>query len=250
MKAPLTETMTEKIIGLDFFCGSLAEAQARARLGGLVLAPSGPGLAYDFVREPASRMALTEADLVLTDSGFLVLLWWLRSGRLIPRHSGLTFLRLFLRAEPPSTGVFWVMPSEVEMSRNVAWLRGQGWKISEEDCYVAPHYGPGMINDEGLRVVLERRRPGVVVIAIGGGVQERLGHALKMGLTYRPGIFCLGAAIAFLTGGQVRIPAWVDRSMLGWLWRIASNFRVYFPRYLRALRLGWLVFRYGRDFPR
>ena len=38
------------------------------------------------------------------------------------------------------------------------------------------------------------RKPKVVMMAIGGGVQERLGYALRRQLSYKPAILCLGAA--------------------------------------------------------
>jgi len=245
-----TEAPTERILGIRFFAGSLAAAGARAAEGGLVVAPSGPGLGWDLTHEPAYRAALESADVVLTDSGFLVWLWWLRTGRRLPRVSGLAFLWQFLNGEPARRrATFWVMPSAEEMRRSLAWLRGRGLPATEEDCYVAPYYGAGAVTDDLLRDAIERRRPEVVVIAIGGGVQERLGHWLRDALPYRPGIFCLGAAIAFLSGGQVGIPPWVDRARLGWLWRTVSGPRAFAPRYGRALRLGWLVFRYGREAP-
>lgn len=250
MNGQPTESRYERILGLDFFAGTVEQACTLAGKGGLVVAPAGPGLAHDLVHVPAYRAALESADLVLTDSGFLVLLWRLRTGRGVPRISGLEFLRAFLSSEASQRRIFWVMPSTEEMQRNLAWLRAHGFGTVEADCYVAPRYeGSGAITDEAIRMVVEQRHPEFVIIALGGGVQERLGAYLKSVLSYRPGIFCLGAAIAFLTGGQVGIPPWVDRWRLGWLWRIASNPPAYTPRYLRALRLGWLVFRFGRDTP-
>jgi UDP-N-acetyl-D-mannosaminuronic acid transferase (WecB/TagA/CpsF family) len=232
-------------LGVKFFVGSIADACDRAARGGLVLAPSGPGLSHDLVKEPIYREALESSDLVLTDSGWLVLLWWLRTGRRLPRNSGLAFLRVAMRNEMEHHNVFWVMPSEEEKERSLAWLKTTTVKATPDDCYVAPYYGGGPIVDFELLKQIEMRQPTVVVIAIGGGVQERLGLYLKDHLSYRPGIFCLGAAIAFMSGGQVHIPNWVDRWMLGWLWRIMSNPVVYAPRYWRALRLGSLVFRFG-----
>lgn len=239
----------ERILGVRFFTGTLADACARAVAGGLVVAPSGPGLAGDLTDEPAYRAALERADLVLTDSGFLVMLWRLRTGRRLPRHSGLAFLRAFLGAPVCGRSVFWVMPSEKEAERNRAWLRGLGLVVTPEDCHVAPHYGAGEIRDDLLRARIEARRPDIVMIAIGGGVQERLGLHLRETLSYRPGILCLGAAIAFLSGGQVAIPPWVDRWMLGWLWRMVSNPARFGPRYLRAMRLAWMVLRHGAEAP-
>jgi UDP-N-acetyl-D-mannosaminuronic acid transferase (WecB/TagA/CpsF family) len=87
------------------------------------------------------------------------------------------------------------------------------------------------------------------MLAIGGGVQERLGLGLRARLTNRPGILCLGAAIAFLTGGQVAIPVWADRFFLGWLFRLASNPRKFWRRYRDALRLAPLLWRWRERLP-
>lgn len=247
MNAPVPAP-SERILGVDFFTGTLDEACRRGRDGALVVAPSGPGLACDLPGQPAYRAALQAADVVLTDSSFLVLLWRWKTGRRLPRHSGLACLRHFLAARP-RLRVFWVMPGEAEARRNAAWLEAAGWPLDAADCYLAPHYGAGAIDDPDLRARIEARRPEVVMIAIGGGVQERLGHGLRRRLSYRPGIFCLGAAIAFLSGLQVDIPVWVDRARLGWLWRTCSNPRLYAPRYVRAVQLARLVWRQGAGDP-
>ena len=126
------------------------------------------------------------------------------------------------------------MPSEEEARRNIAWLRDQGYHSTQEDYYVAPRYGAGPIGDETLIRMIEIRKPRVVLLAIGGGVQERLGHLLKHRLSRGTSILCLGAAIAFLTGGQARIPAWADTIMLAWLVRVLHSPRRFAGRYWRA----------------
>lgn len=241
---------TERILGVNFFAGSLAEAQARMTGGGLLVAPAAPGLAVDLVQEPAYRAALEGADVVLTDSGFLVALWRLRTGRRLPRISGLAYLRAALaQAAGAGTRIFWVMPSDAERVRSRTWLRAQGVQAEEADFVVAPRYASGAIVDDKLCAAIEARRPDIVVLAIGGGVQERVGLYLARSLASCPQILCLGAAIAFLSGGQVGIPVWVDRWRLGWLWRIASSPTNYAPRYLRAVKLARLVWRFGAKPP-
>jgi len=228
-----------------------AEGQ-RAEDGGLVVAPSAPGLAVDLVRAPAYREALQTADLVLTDSGFMVLLWRFYTGEKLPRHSGLKFLRAVLACpELKRPGaVFWVMPSEVEAVRNRGWLESQGFVVTADDIYVAPAYPvTGDLADAALVTRIAARRPQVVMLAIGGGVQERLGCTLRAQLPYRPGILCLGAAIAFLTGGQASIPPWADRLVLGWLLRLISNPRRFWRRYWEALRLAPLLWRWRERLP-
>jgi exopolysaccharide biosynthesis WecB/TagA/CpsF family protein len=231
---------TSRILGIDFFSGPIDSAIARAMRGGLVLAPSAPGLSDDLVHSQAYRDAVADADLVLVDSSALTLFWRLFTGESLRRISGLMFIREFLRQpelkEPGA--VFWVMPSDEEARRNIAWLAEQGFRSTHEDYYVAPRYGTGAIADEALLAFIDARRPRVVLLAIGGGVQERLGHLLKQRLPRGTSILCLGAAIAFLTGGQARIPAWADTIMLAWLVRVLHSPRRFARRYWKA----WALF--------
>lgn len=245
------DPLTVRVLGVDFFPGSLAEACHRAAKGGLLTAPSGPGLADDLVREPAYRRALESSDTVLTDSAFMVWLWRLRSGRRLPRNSGLAFLRLWMKSEVMQRpgAVVWLMPSEAELHHTFHWLRAHGYPAEKDDFRVAPRYAAGPIVDPAFVSWIETRHPEVVYIAIGGGVQERLGHYLRDALSYRPVILCLGAALAFITGAQVQIARWVDRCGLGWAWRMASDPLRYSRRYVRAMRLAWLVFRFGVGSP-
>ena len=231
---------TQKILGVNFFVGPLNEAVARIPTGGLFVAPSGPGLAVDLVRSPVYRAAVQTADLALTDSGWLILLWRLFTGERLPRHSGLKFLREIVEGpllkEPGAA--FWVMPSVSDRQLAGRWLASKGVPIDSSDFYVAPAYREGAIVDAELVSRLNAQRPRVVILAIGGGVQERLGHALRQTLTYRPAILCLGAAIAFLSGAQANIPPWADRMFIGWLLRIAYSPRRFLPRYVSAIRLA------------
>ena len=136
------------------------------------------------------------------------------------------------------------------MMRNVSWLAEIGCPVEAEDCYVAPVYARvGSVEDSRLLETLEARRPRHVFVCVGSGVQEKLGHYLKGNLTYEPGIHCVGAAIAFLSGDQASIPAWADKLGLGWLVRCIRQPRVFVPRYLRAFKLGYLVLRYDEKPP-
>ena len=105
------------------------------------------------------------------------------------------------------------------------------------------------ISDEVLLRQLEERKPKHIVLGIGGGTQEQLGLYLKRNLTYKPAIHCVGAAIAFLSGDQVRIPVWVDLAGLGWLWRSASNPVAFVPRYWSARRLVPMMLQYRERMP-
>jgi UDP-N-acetyl-D-mannosaminuronic acid transferase (WecB/TagA/CpsF family) len=120
--------------------------------------------------------------------------------------------------------------------------------VPDECVYMAPMYG-AEISDPALLALLERMKPQHVVVTVGGGTQERLGLYMKRNLSYLPAIHCIGAAIAFLSGDQVKIPAWADKLYMGWLFRTLSEPRRYFPRYWEARKLYELMRRYRDRLP-
>jgi UDP-N-acetyl-D-mannosaminuronic acid transferase (WecB/TagA/CpsF family) len=237
------------ILGIDFFQGTTAEAVDKMERGGLLVVPAAPAL-KDMETNAAYLEALVHADMAITDSAFMVMIWnWLQRDT-VTRLSGLKYLReLLLRTgvrEPANC--LWIMASPASAGKALAWLAEQGITVLPECVYIAPMYG-AEIADEALLGVLERLRPQHVVVTIGGGTQERLGLYIKRGVRYRPAIHCIGAAIAFLSGDQVYIPVWADRWYLGWLFRTLSEPKRYLPRYWQARKLFSLMRRYRDRLP-
>jgi len=201
----------------------------------------------DLERDREYRDALLAADVNLADSGLAILLARVLGLGKLPRTSGLGFLEALLdRQELKVAGAtFWVMPSPESMERNLSWLRSKGLQVAVEDCYTAPVYPRrGPVTDEALLERLRGRGARFVFVCTGSGTQEKLGHWLKENLPGKPAVCCIGAAIGFLSGDQVRIPAWADRMCLGWLLRCFSAPRKFVPRYLAATRLAVLALRY------
>jgi exopolysaccharide biosynthesis WecB/TagA/CpsF family protein len=242
---------SQRILGIDFFVGNIGKNVSTAIEGGLTVVPAAPGLARDFMQNPEYREALLSADLVITDSGFMVLVWMLRTGKRLPKNSGIAFLREFVKRSDfkNKKKIFWVMPSAEEQQRTCRWLTNQGLMIDDANFYIAPFYGTGSVDDTLLLTKIETQKPDIVIIGIGGGVQERLGWFLRRKLSYRPGIFCIGAAIAFLTGGQAVIPVWADKLFLGWLFRIIQSPKRFWQRYWNAFRLAPIIWKYRDRLP-
>jgi N-acetylglucosaminyldiphosphoundecaprenol N-acetyl-beta-D-mannosaminyltransferase len=246
---PDSDAHCRRILGVRFFTGEVDEAVRLGLRGGLVVAPAAQNMCV-VGTDPGTREPLLKADLAITDSGLMVLLWNALQRERIPRVSGLKYLRRLL--EEPALrqpgNVLWVMPRAAARARTMAWLRGEGFPAGEEDFYVAPLYGPE-IDDPALLEMVRRRRPGHIVMGLGGGTQERLGLYLRDRLDFRPSIHCIGAAIGFLTGDQAAIPEWADRFFLGWLIRCISKPGLYVPRYWRSFKLVGLMIKYRDRLP-
>ena len=238
------------ILGIRFFIGTAAEAVERMRAGGLLVVPAAPAL-KDLETKASYREALVNADMAITDSAYMVMVWNHLEHDSISRLSGLEYLRELLKQpdirEPGN--VVWIMASAVSAEKNLACLRERGIEVPEDCVYLAPMYSEDEIADPALVDRIERIRPQHVILTLGGGTQERVGLYLKRNLSYRPAIHCIGAAIAFLSGDQVRIPAWADRTYLGWLYRSISDPKRYVPRYWSARKLLYLLIRYRERLP-
>ena len=241
---------SEQILGIRFFNGTAKEAVARmAENGGLLVAPSGTCFER-FLQDEEYRRAIVAADVVLPDSGLMVVLWRLLRGRSINRISGLAYVKELsglnnIRGNNPT---IWVLPYAKAREKLLAWGSKRSIPIDPADCYIAPIYSP-TVNDESLLALIDSRQPKHVVIAIGAGAQEKLGLYLREHLACRPAIHCIGGALGFVTGDQVAIPDWADRLYLGWFLRLSSQPRVMLPRLWKGRVLPWLMLRYGDKLP-
>src|SRR5216684_3951486 len=117
--------VTETILGVNFFNGTVDEAvDTMSANGGLLVVPAGPTL-VKLTEDAEYRRAMVSADMAIADSGAMVLLWKIFTGRRVERISGLKYLkRLVARlASHPGERVLWIVPSERAHDKTVDWLR-------------------------------------------------------------------------------------------------------------------------------
>jgi N-acetylglucosaminyldiphosphoundecaprenol N-acetyl-beta-D-mannosaminyltransferase len=261
---------TKRMLGIDFFVGTAAEAIAHiSKSGGLIVAPAAPSF-IALQDDPDYRRAIADADLAIADSGWAVLFWRLLRREKLTRISGLALFKALLEtadARIPGN-LFFILPSEKAKIKTLEFGRVSGYPITDADCYVAPKYfscSHGSVSreerervsqrrgysiaDDALVAILQSHKPKHVIIGIGGGIQEKLGFHLREHLSYRPAIHCIGAALAFLTGDQKPIPMWADRIYLGWFLRLARAPHHYARRFSSAFRLPGMIWRYGSELP-
>jgi N-acetylglucosaminyldiphosphoundecaprenol N-acetyl-beta-D-mannosaminyltransferase len=241
---------SRQILGIRFFNGDVEEAVAlMCQGGGLLVAPSGTCFAR-LGEDEMYRRAMLSADLAIADSGLMVLTWRLLRREKIQRISGLKYLKQLLTTlkREERAHLFWILPNDSARQKLLDCFRHEGFPVTIEDCHVAPRYGL-QVEDRDLLALVEERRPAHIVIAIGSGPQEKLGHYLCENLSYRPAIHCTGAALGFITGDQTAIPDWADRLFLGWFLRLVARPRIFIPRLVRGFELPWLIWKYGKKMP-
>jgi len=240
-----------KILGIDFINGDADEVVDILKQGGLLVVPAAPAL-INIKKDPVYYNSLLNADVVIPDSSYMVLLWNIFRRKKIKKISGFKFLKHFLQdgdIKRSSPDILLVNPRPNEASHNMRYLNSIGFDISEENSYLAPLYSKDKVEDESLLEIIKNKKPKYIIINLGGGTQEKLGYYLKQNLDYKPAIICTGAAIAFFSGQQANIPNWGDRFYLGWLFRCIQNPKLYVPRYFKAFQLAAFIFRYGQQQP-
>lgn len=240
----------ERILGVNVFNGTAEEAVAQASTaGGCVLVPASPAL-LKLNYDEGYRQALQQADMVLPDSGLLVLLWKIATGRKLAKISGIEYLKCLLRTVSlgGDGNALWVVPSDESKAKAIEFFRRQGFSTNTENVRVASGRSASG-QDHELLLELEKRRPRHVVIAVRDGNQEKLAIYLRDYLLYRPSIHCVGAALGFLSGDEDPIPEWAQRHSLGWLSRLASQPGMFLPRLGIAAALAAMVLRYRSELP-
>jgi N-acetylglucosaminyldiphosphoundecaprenol N-acetyl-beta-D-mannosaminyltransferase len=96
--------------------------------------------------------------------------------------------------------------------------------------------------DAALCRVLNETRADIIWVGLGSPKQERWMAAHREALT-APVLVGVGAAFDFLSGRRRQAPRWIQRSGLEWLYRLASEPRRLWRRYLRYPRFVFLVLR-------
>ncbi len=207
---------------------------------GLFVFPAAPAL-INIEKDKIYKKALKNSDIVFFDSGYFVLLL-LFKGISVKKFSGLKFFDLFINFNQiKNNKIFLIDPDFKASKKNIKLFYRNGFKNVKN--YVAPVYKKNF-NDKKLLNKIIKYKPRYIFINLGGGVQEKLGLFLKIKLSKLTTIICTGAAISFFTGQQARIPSYIDKIYLGWLFRILYNPKIFLKRYLNALKFFKIFLKY------
>ncbi|MEO5494561.1 MAG: WecB/TagA/CpsF family glycosyltransferase [Sphingomonas sp.] len=168
------------------------------------------------------------ADLCVNDSRILAKLARL-SGVSLPVVPGSDLTRILIdTGVPPGTRIALLGGSDGDAS----WLRG---RLPDADVR---HFTPPMrVLDsapaqQAIVDFVEAQQPHLTLFAIGAPQSEIVAHQIQQRGTARGVGLCIGASIEFLTGAKRRAPRAMQRLGLEWAFRLLSEPRRLWRRYL------------------
>jgi N-acetylglucosaminyldiphosphoundecaprenol N-acetyl-beta-D-mannosaminyltransferase len=209
----------------------VVEALVDRRAGGAVFTPN-----VDHVvkaeRVPELREAYRAADLSVADGMPLVWASRLLGARLPERIAGSDLvLPLARRAARRGWRVYLLGGADGDAARAGAVLGRLGVALAGVEAPRVDLDGSGAAASAAIAGRIRASRADLVLVALGAPKQElwihrhrgQLGGAVAIGV---------GASLAFLAGTLPRCPRWMSRAGLEWLFRLASEPRRLWRRYL------------------
>ena len=145
--------------------------------GGYVVAPAASSLC-DIKVNYKYYFSLRNADIAIFDSGFFCILLRLFKNLKVKKLSGYLFLKSLLEYRYIKNKKFFLIdPSSKENKKNFNLLRSKG--IIWQKSYVSPIYNLSNFKDLKLINKINFYNPDIVIINLGGGIQEPLAHFIK-----------------------------------------------------------------------
>ncbi|WP_186728793.1 WecB/TagA/CpsF family glycosyltransferase [Sphingomonas panacisoli] len=169
-----------------------------------------------------------DADLCINDSRILAKLAGL-SGLSLPVVPGSDLTRILIEAGVSSgTKVALIGGRDTD----AAWLQSQ--LTTAEVLHFEPPFGVLHDPDAQQSIVdfVEAEQPNLTLFAIGAPQSEIVAHQIRERGKARGVALCIGASIEFLTGAKRRAPRVMQRMGLEWAFRLLSEPRRLWRRYL------------------
>jgi N-acetylglucosaminyldiphosphoundecaprenol N-acetyl-beta-D-mannosaminyltransferase len=240
---------TVVILGIPFNDVSFAEAVEWTRQRVVSGRPAYIATAnMDFImqawRDPELQRILLEADLVVADGIPIVWLSRLMGPGLKGRVTGSDLVpRLAELAAREGFSLFGLggAPGVAEKAAARLVERYPGLRIA--GCYSPPKADILTMNNPEILARLESAAPDILLVAFGAPKQEKWVN-LHIRQWRVPVAMGVGGSLDFLAGAQKRAPRFVQTLALEWLWRMLSDPRRLFGRYVANLSfLSTVVFK-------
>jgi N-acetylglucosaminyldiphosphoundecaprenol N-acetyl-beta-D-mannosaminyltransferase len=197
-----------------------------------VITPNAGQLA-SYRKNSQLRKFLASADLRLIDGWPLAVGATIAEGKIYSRVTGSDLLPEIFKIIDNKIRVGIIGGSNSELTKNKLSARYQNLNLV-------------LVNDEmwidsaedalRLKNLCELHQVQVLILALGHPKQELLASRLMEDSVKNLSlVLCLGASVDFLVGTQTRAPKIYQKIGLEWLWRLFTNPKKFFGRYLLAI---------------
>ena len=175
----------------------------------------------------AAAQAFWNADFIVCDSRVLSLLARI-SGIRLPVVPGSDLTRVLLTSLPEGTRLAVVGGDEKQLASLARQYPQYQWMV---------HYPPmgvrsNSVARQAIATFVCESRADVIFFAIGAPQSEITCREIAMLGCARGTALCIGASLEFLTGAKRRAPRWMQMLALEWLFRLLSEPRRLWRRYL------------------
>lgn len=225
-------------------------AQRRDGAAGVVVTPNVDHIVR-LDKQPAFKAEYAQADFIFADG--MPLVWFSRMmQRPLPaRVTGSDlFVQLCRRAVPAGLTVALLGGQPGQEARLQALFEQYYPGLKLHVRCPSMKFDPLGAEGQAAKDWVQSLNADIVFICLGMPKQER--WALHYAKTLPGGvILCVGAAMEFAVGLQKRAPGWVQRIGMEWAWRLLSNPRHLWRRYLvedpKFLQLCWRAWKQRRQ---
>jgi N-acetylglucosaminyldiphosphoundecaprenol N-acetyl-beta-D-mannosaminyltransferase len=182
-------------------------------------------------RDPELRRVLNRADLVYCDGAGVKLGAWLLGHRLPERMTGADWIHelcAFCQERGFSLYFLGAEPGVAALAAEKLRAKYPGLIISGTHHGHYEHYGP---QDDEVIAEINALRPDILLVGFGTPLQEKwiAHHSARL---EAPVVWAVGALVDFVSGKTPRAPRWMLNHGLEWLYRLLTEPRRLFGRYV------------------
>jgi N-acetylglucosaminyldiphosphoundecaprenol N-acetyl-beta-D-mannosaminyltransferase len=210
---------------------------------GYLVAPAASSL-VNIAKDHHYLKALQKSSVAILDSGFFCLLILFLKLKKVKKFSGYKFIKSFINDENLKNFKILSLESTIKnLNKNKYLLKSKKFKFTRH--YLCPIYKQDLLYDKKLITLIIKYKPKIIIINIGGGVQEKLALYIKNSISWKISILCTGAALSFIsdTSTFFKINNFIDKYYLGWFSRSLNNPTFFYERVLKSFKLFFLVFK-------
>ena len=231
-----------KFLGIKFYNENYTQIKNRLlQKGGYLVMPAASALSSAVLKKNIFYLkSLKKASVATFDSSLFCFCLLFFKFLKVKKFSGYKLMLNFLSDETMKSKKILILNSnKKEKKLNTILLNNNKFQFHKH--YICPIYNSELLHDKMLIKIVNNYKPEIVIINIGGGIQEILAFYLRQNVKKKFATICSGAAMGYFSGSQAPVSKLTDKYYLGWLIRLIFNPAIFIPRLTKSIFLIYIV---------